>query len=171
MTPEQLSGCRAAAENGDADAQFKLGYCYDNGSGVKKDHAEAVKWYRKAAEQGHPEANLALAADDGVTQENIKDVLPWILKIAERGNARAQYGMGVCHENGIGVQKDPKLAVYWYRLAADKGDAKAQYKLALCYGSGDGVEEDLDQAAYYLHQAAGQGFAPARQLLEKCNLL
>ena len=40
------------AEKGNAPAQFNLGLMYDNGRGVPKDEAEAVKWYRKAADQG-----------------------------------------------------------------------------------------------------------------------
>jgi hypothetical protein len=44
------------AKGGDADAQFNLGVMYDNGEGVPEDDAEAVKWYRRAAEQGFAEA-------------------------------------------------------------------------------------------------------------------
>ena len=40
------------AEKGDADAQNELGFAYANGEGVVKNEAEAVKWYRKAADQG-----------------------------------------------------------------------------------------------------------------------
>ena len=42
-----------AAEQGHADAQYGLGLCYENGSGVDKDLSEAFKWYSKAAKQGH----------------------------------------------------------------------------------------------------------------------
>ena len=49
---KEVQGYRAAAEQGDADAQCKLGLCYANGCGVSKNYAEAVKWYRLAAEQG-----------------------------------------------------------------------------------------------------------------------
>ena len=50
------------AEQGDADAQFNLGYLYESGRGVSQDYNEAAKWYRKAAEQGHEKAirNLQL---------------------------------------------------------------------------------------------------------------
>ena len=44
---------RKAADVGDPNAQFNLGYCYWTGDGVKKDTDEAVKWFRKAAEQGN----------------------------------------------------------------------------------------------------------------------
>ncbi len=40
------------AEQGNASAQYNLALMYDNGKGVLKDYKEAVKWYRKAAEQG-----------------------------------------------------------------------------------------------------------------------
>jgi TPR repeat protein len=48
------------AEQGDADAQFKLGVIYDSGKGVAQDAAEAVRWNRLAAEQGNSlgQANL-----------------------------------------------------------------------------------------------------------------
>jgi len=49
---ETFEETRAKAEQGDAEAQFNVGACYDNGTGVGKDEAEAVKWYRKAAQQG-----------------------------------------------------------------------------------------------------------------------
>jgi hypothetical protein len=38
-----------AAEQGNADAQAKLGEMYFHGQGVPKDHAKAVQWYQKAA--------------------------------------------------------------------------------------------------------------------------
>jgi hypothetical protein len=45
---------------GDADAQCKLGKMYENGRGVAQDYAEAVKWYRKSAEQGNDFAKRKL---------------------------------------------------------------------------------------------------------------
>ena len=44
---------KTRAEAGDANAQLLLGVMYDHGKGVLEDDKEAVKWYRKAAEQGH----------------------------------------------------------------------------------------------------------------------
>ena len=51
---------RADAEQGYADAQYDPGRCYAKGEGVTQDCFEAVKWYRKAAEQGEPDAQSAL---------------------------------------------------------------------------------------------------------------
>ena len=53
---------KAKAEAGDAIAQNKIGVMYDLGRGVLEDDKEAAKWYRKAAEQGHAEAQINLAS-------------------------------------------------------------------------------------------------------------
>ena len=45
--------CLKLAEEGDENAQFLLGRMYEQGTGVKRDEVEAVKWYRKAAARGH----------------------------------------------------------------------------------------------------------------------
>ncbi|UKI32728.1 MAG: sel1 repeat family protein [Lentisphaeria bacterium] len=52
ITQKRSSGIAKLLNRGDAKGQHNLGYCYANGLGVKQNHAEAVKWYRKAAEQG-----------------------------------------------------------------------------------------------------------------------
>ena len=46
----------ASAEQGYVEAQRSLGAMYAAGRGVPQDHAEAINWWRKAAEQGFPEA-------------------------------------------------------------------------------------------------------------------
>lgn len=51
---------RAAAESGDADAQYELGFCYMSGLGVEEDAAQAAAWYGKAAEQGNAHAQCSL---------------------------------------------------------------------------------------------------------------
>ena len=47
---------RPLAGQGNAVAQFSLGFMYDTGQGVTQDDSEAVTWYRKAAAQGHANA-------------------------------------------------------------------------------------------------------------------
>jgi TPR repeat protein len=57
---EAVTWFRKAAEQNNAEAQYNLGYCYQNGIGEAKDTAEAVTWYRKAAAQGIENAKEAL---------------------------------------------------------------------------------------------------------------
>src|SRR5262249_36989748 len=45
-----------------SDSDYQTGMKYYNGNGVEKNYSEAAKWFRKAAEQNDPRAQLALAA-------------------------------------------------------------------------------------------------------------
>ena len=54
---------RKRADEGDAEAQDSLGWCYEFGiGGAPQDDAEAVKWYRLAADQGNPSGRRILAS-------------------------------------------------------------------------------------------------------------
>ncbi|MBQ0113780.1 MAG: sel1 repeat family protein [Bacteroidales bacterium] len=55
-----VSWFKKAAEQGHADAQYNLAFCYANGNGVSQDYKQAASWYEKAAEQGLGEAIEAL---------------------------------------------------------------------------------------------------------------
>lgn len=96
---------RPAANQGNADAQFNMGQAYKLGRGVQTDLKQAEAWYRKAALQGHEQAEgyygLALF-------ENGKraDAVPWLQRAVSRGDARAQYILGIMLFNGDGVAKD-----------------------------------------------------------------
>jgi len=64
---DAFDAARTAADQGDARAQYNLGFMYYFGEGVPQDHAEAVHWYRLAAEQGDARAqyNLGFMYDNG----------------------------------------------------------------------------------------------------------
>ena len=61
---------RAAAEQGNTAAQFNLGVCYANGTGVVKGHAEAVRWTCKAAAQGF-DSQLSAAATEALARPGV----------------------------------------------------------------------------------------------------
>jgi len=66
---------------------------YDNGQGVKQDHAEAVRWYRKIAEQGHAggQCNLGFMYENGQSvKQVIAEAVRWYQKAAEQGHAGTQ---------------------------------------------------------------------------------
>ena len=73
--PEAVAELRAAAEQGDAVAQFNLGVMYATGEGVPQDDAEAARWYRLAAEQGNADAQydlgLRYATGLGVPEDDV----------------------------------------------------------------------------------------------------
>ena len=161
-----LAGVRAKAEKGDAQSQFELSGSFLFGDyGAAKNEAEAVKWYRKAADQGHASAqfNLGLmyAKGEGVAKDEAEAV-KWYRKAADQGHATAQFNLGVRYANGNGVAKDDAEAVKWYRNAADHGDASAQYNLGLMYAKGNGVAKDETEAVKWFRNAADHGDASAQ---------
>ena len=91
-----------------------------------------MKWYRKAAEQGHTEAQFNLgvcyASGRGVTK-NEAEAVKWYRKSADQGFANAQYNLGVCHEYGTGVPKD-LVESYAYWSLAGRTDEDARKMLA-----------------------------------------
>lgn len=89
------------------------------------------------------------------------------LPLATRGDALAQYNLGVFFDNGQGVPQDYKKAMHWYRLAADQsagheGIADAQTNLGMMYQAGRGVPKDSKEAVRWYRLAADQGNARAQ---------
>jgi uncharacterized protein len=96
---------RPLAVAGDPDAQFNLGQAYKLGRGVPSDLMQAESWYRRAAKQGHLQAedNLGLIL---FTANKRAEAMPYILASAGRGEPRAQYVLGTAHFNGDFADKD-----------------------------------------------------------------
>lgn len=84
---------RKAAEQGHAQAQNELSYCYDEGHGVKEDSVEAVKWYQKAVSQNNVDAYYNLVLNylhgTGVTMD-LKEAKKWFQKAADQGDEDAK---------------------------------------------------------------------------------
>jgi uncharacterized protein len=127
--PTAVSVWRPAAIAGDADAQFNLGQAYKLGRGLPVDLAMAEDWYRKAAQQGHPQAqdNLGLIMfQNGKRQE----ALPILEKSAVRGEPRAQYIYGTTLFNGELLPKDWVRAYALMTRASAAGLGPASASLA-----------------------------------------
>ncbi|MES2336491.1 MAG: SPOR domain-containing protein [Pseudomonadota bacterium] len=120
---------RAPAVAGDADAQFNLGQAYKLGRGVPKDLAMAEEWYRKAAQQGHPQAadNYGLALFENGRRDQ---AVPWLEKSATRGEPRAQYVLGTMLFNGDVVKRDWVRAYALMTRASGAGLEQASTSLA-----------------------------------------
>ena len=175
---------RLAAEQGDADSQVKLGIIYatgrgpvvssmatvglDRGTSLPKDAAEAVRWWRRAAEQGDARAQVNLgfmyAEGQGVPQDDL-EAARWYRLAAEQGEAGAQFNLGSMYAEGLGVPQDAAEAVRWYRLAAEQGESTAQFALGVMYARGRGVPEDAAEAASWFRVAAQQGNPRAQRSL------
>jgi len=159
--PNDAAVKREAAEQGNASAQFALGFLFQRGYGVAQDHSQAAAWYRMSAEQGNAEAECELGSlhykGDGVPQDYAQ-AAAWYRKAGEQGNARAQYQLGVLYRQGRGVPQDDAQAAAWYRKAAEQGNATAQLSLGLLYEGGVGVPRDDGESYFWVRlAAAGKG--------------
>ena len=141
------------------------GVAYDTGQGVAQDSAEAARWFRLAADQGHAEAqfNLGVMYDEGkgVPQDDA-EAARWYQLAADQGLTEAQYNLGVTYDEGEGVPQDDAEAARWYRLAAEQGHGSAQFNLGLMYGSGKRVPQDDIEAHMWLNLATAQASAEER---------
>lgn len=107
----------------------------------------------------HAQADTARAAYD---REDYATAVALYAPRAERGEAEAQYRMGMMARFGWGMDKDVPAAVRWLQMAADRGHPQAQAELGTMYRLGRGVPEDLQQAARLLRAAAEAGVGIAQ---------
>ena len=148
-----LQEWRPLAEQGNAQAQVKLGVMYDYGNGVPRDSTEAVNWVRLAAEQGNAEAQFYLGYmytdGEGVIQD-YAEAVNWFRLAAEQGNAEARDDL--------------------IRLASEQGNAPAQYALGSMSADGDGVIQDTFIAHMWFNISAANGHelgSAGRSLIEQ----
>lgn len=89
-----------------------------------------------------------------ITPEQFKE---WKVK-ADEGDAEAQFFIGRCYFNGLGVTADPNEAIWWCRKSAIQGYAVAQCCLGLSYQLGrGGLNKESKEAVFWLRKAAEQG--------------
>jgi TonB family protein len=165
---ESIETKGAPAEKGDVYLENNLGEMYAIGRGVPQDYAEAVKWYRKAADAGYARAqfNLGMSYVRGQgVMIDYGEAVKWFRKLADRGFAPGQTNLGIAYSTGRGVPRDIDEALKWFRLAADAGNAVAQFNLGLAYKQGEGVPQDISEAKKWFGLAAEQGMEPAKREL------
>lgn len=144
------------AKEGNARAQYAIGFMHQNGHGLQLDTDEADKWFRKAepglrkkAENGSRAAQNILSVmyrrGYGVEKDE-EAAAEWNKRAARQGHMIAQYNMGWAYANGRGVPWDEKKAIKWYTKAAQKGHPSAALNLGFLYLKGDLIEKDNTKA-------------------------
>ena len=89
------------------------------------------------------------------------------LPLAEEGDDRAQYNLGLLYASGLGVKYDSRAAMKWHRLAAGQGHAGAQNALAQMYAKGNGVPQDTVRAHMWYSVAVESSTAGSKEELMK----
>lgn len=87
-------------------------------------------------------------------------------KLADQGDADAQWQIGVRFHNGEGVPHDDAQAMRWFQRAAEQGHVTAQATLGAYYWAGRGVPQDLSQAYFWSALALAQGDENSKSRLE-----
>ncbi|WP_305910376.1 tetratricopeptide repeat protein (plasmid) [Methylomarinum sp. Ch1-1] len=77
--------------------------------------------------------------------------------LAEQGNPRGQYALGIMYAEGRGVSKDYSEAMKWFRKSAEQGNPRGQYALGTMYAEGRGVSKDYSEAMKWFRKSAEQG--------------
>jgi TPR repeat protein len=146
------------ADKGHAKARYYVGWMYQNGLGVAKDHSKAADLYRLAAEQNDSSSQaelgylyqmgLGVAPDDNLAVQ-------WYAKSAEAGDRQGQMYLAAMYRDGRGVVRSFKEAERWFLKAADQGSAWAQMNLGMLYThGGDGLPQDYARAVDLFRKAA-----------------
>lgn len=141
------------AQHDDYASANALGYLYDKGEFVKRDTAEAIKWYTLAAEKNNTDAQLNLGNVYSSTG-NYKAALGWYLKAAQAGSAAATHSAGWVYFNYAQGADALKQAVVLFSSAAERGYAESQVMLGNLYTEGTGVPKDCAQALNWYRKAA-----------------
>jgi uncharacterized protein len=113
---------------------------------------------------GFAAPSAAATLEDGLAAYERGDyatAIPIFRAFADRGNAVAQFNLGLMYEDGLGVPQDNAIAVSWYQKSADKRNVDAQSRLGFMY-EGHGVPQDDAIAAGWYQKAADQGDAVAQ---------
>src|SRR5216683_2788730 len=152
------------ADQGNANAQGRLGYFYETGrGGLAKDDREALRLFKLAADQGNAygQLNLGLFYRDGRggLSKDDREAARLFKLAADQTQADARVNLGYFYETGHGgLAKDDREAVRLYRLAADQGNATAQSNLGVFYRDGrGGITKDDREALRLFKLAADQG--------------
>ena len=165
---------RLAADGGLAPAQLFWGQMLAAGDAGEKDPAEALRYFRMAAEQDYGPAlsEVGRYYEQGKCglRADPETAFKFYLRAAEKKDPMGLCRLGVCYEYGKGTDRDPKKAAECYRKAADRGYANAQYNLGLCYAGGIGVTENEEEAVRLFRLAAKQGNEHALGELKKRGL-
>ncbi len=134
QTEQGLKYIRAAANQNQPAAQYRLAKLYEAGVGVSADPDMARDLTERAARSGNRIAmhdlGLYYAEGRGGVEKNMQTALGWFEKAAERGVVDSQYNLGVLFSATPEIAKDITSAYVWFSVAAKQGDQFAANELA-----------------------------------------
>jgi TPR repeat protein len=100
---------------GRASAQNDVGWIYQQGLGVPRDYNEALRWFRKSADQGffRAENNLGIMYENGWgVPQDMAEAARWYKMSADQGHPKAQFNLASMYAGGRGVAKGRCAGLY-----------------------------------------------------------
>lgn len=165
------AGLQQLAEQTDNPlAHYRFGRVLLEGRGGPVDVPGAVVWLQRAVDANHRQAATLLARVylsqmPGGPERNEPKAAELFNMSATRGDAEAQYYLGLLYLKGVGVEKQPQQAFNWMLAAAEQQYLEAQYELARMYSKGIGTGENPQETLRWLTRAADDGHAGAQFFL------
>ena len=125
---------------------------------ANQDYAQAIDWYRKAAEKGNAAAQCRMGDayfwGKGIEQSDMY-ALAWYQRAAIQGNTDAMVNLGYCYSMGKGIALDYNEAKSWY-IRAQKNGANVQQEL-------DRINSALQKTSATQNESLAQPFTAAVQ--------
>jgi TPR repeat protein len=149
----------AAAEQGDAEAQARLGSQFVAGEGVGKDLAKGEQWFRASADQGCAAGQFGLGALYAGTDGGKAAAL--FEKAAAQGNPLAKLSLAMLLIAGQGIPADQDRGAKLLTEAAETGNTEAMFRLGELYRSRGFAGRNLTMAETWLRRAGTRGHTPA----------
>ena len=129
QTEQGLKFIRAAANQGQPAAQYRLAKLYEAGVGVPADPDMARQLTQRAALAGNRIAmhdlGLYYAEGRGGVDSDMRIALSWFEKAANRGVVDSQYNLGVLFGSTPEIPTDLVSAYVWFSIASQQGDQLA----------------------------------------------
>lgn len=170
---ECLRWLMSAAENGYAQAYYRIARIYLFEESGLQDLDKARHYFIEAIKSGDDEATWEFAQhlQDGTLGPCNKELAATLLKISsERGHLPSIRCLALMYKAGEGVEKDTNEAFRLSLLAAKGGDAYGQLNVGIDYERGTGTVRDLAAAMFWYEKSAEQGVGLAMHNLGACYM-
>ena len=108
------------AQNGNPKACLWVGYFYLQGEGVTCNYNEAIKWLKKAVDNGDTDAYGWMGVSYYLIK-NYQEAIIWLKKAADNGDTSVYGSLCMCYYD----LKNYQEAIIWGKKAVDNGDTRA----------------------------------------------
>jgi len=174
INPREVWESLRLEESDDADIGYRnllMGKFCEFGLIGTADGVAAFRHYKKAAYEGHSDAQYSLGRcySSGFGVAKSAETATKYYKIAaNQSHLQAIHALAQCLQVGCGVSRDPAAAFRLFTQAAQRGHIDALYQAGCCCGTGMGTRWDTEKSLEYCLEAAEKGHLDAQYYVGVC---